>query len=94
MNSSEIFTIVSKRIHRYDNYNIHFSEYALMDSVNEETPSNMEDEPYMFKRRPGIGRSLRRAASRAGRGTRRAVDSSTRAGRRAVRSAGRTLRHV
>ncbi|CAB3986620.1 Hypothetical predicted protein [Paramuricea clavata] len=46
-------------------------EYSLMDSVNEETPSNMEDEPYIFKRRPGRRRYTGRAARSVGRGARR-----------------------
>ena len=57
-----------------------------MDSVSEETPSNMEDESYMFKRRPASARRAVRSTSRAGR---RAVRSTSRAGRRAVRSARR-----
>jgi hypothetical protein len=40
-----------------------------MDSVNEETPSNMEDEPHIFKR--GRQRYTGRAARRAGRALRR-----------------------
>jgi hypothetical protein len=40
-----------------------------MDSVNEETPSNMEDEPYMFKRWINIRRSVNRASRTASHGT-------------------------
>jgi hypothetical protein len=65
-----------------------------MDSVSEESPSNMEDEPYLFKRRPNIAGTARRVAGSVGRTSRRAASSAGRTARRAAGSAGRTGRRI